>query len=105
MRFYDSGASLTTARKWIKSFVETDDSLIGDIKAYNAMDHIADNGTGTLFCCVDERKASAKNRKTEKVTATPDTPDSILQYRTRLTKSRQGVWQTTSLVTVPGRCN
>ncbi|MEV0323316.1 hypothetical protein ACIBKX_11970 [Streptomyces sp. NPDC050658] len=102
--FYDSGASLTTARKWIKSFVSTDDSLIGGIKAYDAKVHVADNGAGILFYCVDERKASTKNRKTKKVTTTPDSPDSVLQYRTRLTKSAQGVWQTSSLETIPGGC-
>ncbi|MEV8017662.1 hypothetical protein AB0O76_15250 [Streptomyces sp. NPDC086554] len=102
--FYNSGTSLTTARKWIKGFTDTDDSLIGEIKAYNAKANIADNGAGLLFYCVDERKASTKNRKTKKVTATPDTPESVLQYRARLTKSPKGVWQTVSLETVPGGC-
>ncbi|MYZ14452.1 hypothetical protein GT038_13780, partial [Streptomyces sp. SID337] len=33
--FYDAGSSLTTARRWIKSFVGTDDSLTGEIQAIN----------------------------------------------------------------------
>ncbi|MFD4634288.1 hypothetical protein ACFVYR_17935 [Streptomyces sp. NPDC058284] len=102
--FYDSGSSLATARKWIKNFVGTDDSLTGEIKAYNPKAHVTDNGAGVLFYCVDERKSSTKNRKTGKVTRTPDSPDSILQYRARLTKSSRGVWQTVSLDTVPGGC-
>ncbi|WPO71888.1 hypothetical protein [Streptomyces sp. KN37] len=102
--FYDTGASLTTAREWIKDFVETDDSLIGEIKAYNAKAHVTGNGAGVLFYCVDERKSSTKNRKSGKVTRTPDSPDSVLQYRARLTKSPRGVWQTASLETVPGGC-
>lgn len=102
--FYDTGASLTTAREWIKDFVETDDSLIGEIKAYNAKAHVTGNGAGVLFYCVDERKSCTKNRKSGKVTRTPDSPDSVLQYRARLTKSSRGVWQTASLETVPGGC-
>ncbi|MEU4997755.1 hypothetical protein [Streptomyces sp. NPDC021622] len=102
--FYNSGASLTTARKWIKGFTETDDSLIGEVKAYNPKVNVNGKDTAVFFYCVDERKASTKNRKTKKVTATPDTPDSVLQYRARLTKSKQGVWQTVSLETVPGGC-
>ncbi|MCF3122154.1 hypothetical protein IPZ68_20960 [Streptomyces arenae] len=102
--FYDSGSSLATARTWIKSFVETDDSLTGEIKAYNPKVNISDNGAGVLFYCVDERKSATKNRKTNKVTQTPDSPESVLQYRARLAKSSQGVWQTVSLDTVPGGC-
>ncbi|MEU5956974.1 hypothetical protein [Streptomyces sp. NPDC047525] len=102
--FYDSGASLTTAQKWIKGFTETDDSLIGEVKAYNPKVNVSSKDAAVFFYCVDERKASTKNRKTKKVTATPDTPDSVLQYRARLTKTKQGVWQTVSLETVPGGC-
>lgn len=102
--FYNSGTSLTTARKWIKGFVESDDSLIGEIKAYNPKVNVSGKDTAVFFYCVDERKASTKNRKTKTVTATPDTPDSMLQYRARLTKSQQDVWQTVSLETVPGGC-
>ncbi|MGW7085635.1 hypothetical protein ACWGH2_19385 [Streptomyces sp. NPDC054871] len=102
--FYNSGSSLTTARKWIKGFTETDDSLIGEIKAYDPKVHVSGKDAAVFFYCVDERKASTKNRKTKKVTATPDTPDSVLQYRARLTKSQQGVWQTVSLETIPGGC-
>ncbi|MFD4478437.1 hypothetical protein ACFWPU_20350 [Streptomyces sp. NPDC058471] len=102
--FYDSGSSLTTARKWIKSFADTDDSLIGEIKAYNPKINVSGKDAAVFFYCVDERESSTKNRKTKKVTATPDTPDSVLQYRARLTKSKQGVWQTASLETVPGGC-
>ncbi|MGW7274277.1 hypothetical protein ACWGH5_27570 [Streptomyces sp. NPDC054864] len=104
VKFYDTGSSLTTARKWIKGFTETDDSLIGEIRAYDPKVNLSGKDTAVFFYCVDERKASTKNRKTKKVTATPDTPDSVLQYRSRLTKSEQGVWQTVSLETVPGGC-
>ncbi|MGW6273811.1 hypothetical protein [Streptomyces sp. NPDC055060] len=102
--FYNSGSSLTTARQWIKGFTETDDSLIGKVKVYDPKVNVSGKDAAVFFYCVDERQSSTKNRKTKKVTATPDTPDSVLQYRARLTKSKQGVWQTVSLETVPGGC-
>ncbi|WP_328671991.1 hypothetical protein [Streptomyces sp. NBC_00328] len=103
--FYNSGISLTSARKWIKSFTDTDDGLIGKVTVYDPQVHINDSGSGVLFYCVDERKASTKNRKTGKVTATPDKPESVLQYRARLDKTSQGVWKNVSLTTVAGGCN
>lgn len=102
--FYNQGESLATAREWIKSFVDDDNSIIGGIKAYNPQVHINDTGNGVLFYCVDERKSSTKNRRTKKVTHTPDKPESVLQYRVRLDKSAKGVWKTVSLTTVPGGC-
>lgn len=103
--FYNSGTSLTSAREWIKSFTETDDGLIGKVTVYNPQVHINDSGSGVLFYCVDERKASTKNRKTGKVTTTPDKPESVLQYRERLDKTSQGVWKNVSLTTVAGGCS
>lgn len=103
--FYNSGTSLTSAREWIKSFTDTDDGLIGEVTVSRPQVHINDTGSGVLFYCVDERKASTKNRRTGKVTATPDKPESVLQYRERLDKTSQGVWKNVSLTTVAGGCS
>ncbi|MFF3450009.1 hypothetical protein ACFYXJ_23070 [Streptomyces sp. NPDC002667] len=102
--FYNSGSSLKSAREWIKSFTDTDDDLIGKVTVSRPQVHINDTGSGVLFYCVDERKASTKNRKTGKVTTTPDKPESVLQYRERLDKTSQGVWKNVSLTTVAGGC-
>ncbi|WP_406115006.1 hypothetical protein [Streptomyces sp. NBC_01014] len=103
--FYNSGGSLASAKKWIKSFVDDDNSLIGKVRIFSPQVHINDTGSGVLFYCVDERQASTKNRKSSKVTRTPDKADSVLLYQTRLDKNSQGVWQTVSLETVPGACS
>ncbi|MFD5638392.1 hypothetical protein ACFWJM_30200 [Streptomyces sp. NPDC127077] len=102
--FYNSDATLTTAHKWIKQFVDDDESLIGSVTAFDPQVHINDTGSGVLFYCVDERKASTKNRKTAKITTTADKPENVLQYRNRLDKNPQGVWKTTSSTVVPGAC-
>ncbi|MFE9810038.1 hypothetical protein ACFYRN_09015 [Streptomyces sp. NPDC005227] len=103
--FYNSGASLTSARQWIKSFTDTDDGLIGKVTAHDPQVHINDSGSGVLFYCVDERNASTRNRKTGEVVTTPDKPENVLQYRARLDKNSAGVWKNVSLTTVAGGCN
>lgn len=103
--FYNSGDSLASAHKWIKSFVDDDNSLIGAIRVFTPKVSISDTGSGTLFFCVDERKSSTKNRKTHKVVHTPDEADSVLQYRARLQKSDKGVWKTDYVDTIAGGCH
>lgn len=103
--FYNSDTTQATARTWIRQFTDDGDSIIGKVRVFDPQVHLSDTGSGVLFYCVDERQASTKNRKTEKVVKTPDKPESLIQYRLRLDKSSEGVWQTTSLTTVPGACN
>ncbi|MEU6761421.1 hypothetical protein ABZ916_02745 [Streptomyces sp. NPDC046853] len=103
VRFYDSGTSLTTARKWIKSFVETDDSLIGEIKAYDPKVNVSSKDSAVFFYCVDESKGSTKDRKTGEVTHTP-AKTALVLYWTKLSKSDNGVWKTTTVQTEPGAC-
>ncbi|MEV5102691.1 hypothetical protein ACFQ7G_04645 [Streptomyces massasporeus] len=103
--FYSSDATQVSARKWINQFVEDDNNIIGKVTAFNAKALISDTGSGVLFYCVDERQASTENRKTGKIVKTPDKPESVLQYRTRLDKTPQGVWKTTSVTVVAGGCS
>ncbi|MFD7242464.1 hypothetical protein [Streptomyces massasporeus] len=103
--FYNSDATQATARKWIRQFTDDGDTIIGKVRVFDPQVHLSDTGSGVLFYCVDERQASTKNRRTEKVVRTPDKPESLIQYRLRLDKSSEGVWKTTSLTTVPGACN
>lgn len=103
--FYNSEATRATARKWIKQFTDDNDSIIGKVRVFDPQAHLSDTGSGVLFYCVDERQASTKNRKTNKIVNTPDKPESLIQYRLRLDKTPQGVWKTTSLTTVPGACS
>ncbi|MDT9701327.1 hypothetical protein [Streptomyces sp. P17] len=103
--FYSSEATQVSARKWIKQFTDDDDSIIGKVTVFEPKALISDTGSGVLFYCVDERQASTKNRKTGKIVKTPDEPESVLQYRTRLDKTAQGVWKTTSVTVAKGGCS
>jgi Asp-tRNA(Asn)/Glu-tRNA(Gln) amidotransferase A subunit family amidase len=103
--FYNADATQATARKWIRQFTDDDDTIIGKVRVFDPQVQLSDTGSGVLFYCVDERQASTRNRKTEKIVKTPDKPESLVQYRLRLDKSSAGVWRTTSLTTVPGACS
>ncbi|MFI6561574.1 hypothetical protein [Streptomyces sp. NPDC050534] len=103
--FYNSEATLPSAHKWIKQFVDDDETLIGKVSVFNPKVLISDSGSGALFYCVDERQASTKDRKTGKIVKTPDKPENVIQYRTRLDKTSQGVWKLTSVNVVPGACS
>ncbi|MGW2294029.1 hypothetical protein [Streptomyces violaceorubidus] len=102
--FYNSEATLPTTQKWIKQFVDDDETLIGKVRVFDPQVSIGDSGSGVLFYCVDERQASTKDRKTGEVTKTPDKPESVIQYRINLGKSPQGVWKAESVNVVPGAC-
>lgn len=102
MAFYNTGEALFTGKKWISGFVDKDLTLVGKTRAYKPQVRISKDGSGTLFYCVDESKASTQNLKTKKVTKTPADKAQAL-YRTKLAKSK-GIWQTTSLSTTQGGC-
>ncbi|MEU7583817.1 hypothetical protein AB0B50_40275 [Streptomyces sp. NPDC041068] len=103
MTFYNTGEALATGKKWISGFADKDLTLIGKTRTYKPQARISPDGSGTLFYCSDESKASTQHRKTKKVTGTPSDKAQVL-YRTKLRKSSQGVWQTTFVSTTQGGC-
>lgn len=102
--FYNSGAALESSQKWIKGYVDADDSLIGKARVFDSQVRLNSQGLGVLFYCVDEGEASTKNRKTNKVVGTPADVSPYLQYRTTLEKTSEGVWKTRSVETERGAC-
>ncbi|MFF1377038.1 hypothetical protein [Streptomyces sp. NPDC058308] len=104
VEFYNSGASLKSARKWIRGFVDEDHTLVGRGRVFNPQVHISNEGFGVLFYCVDESHGRTKDRKTGKEAGTPKGTSPRLQYRTRLDKTEQGVWKTTTAETERGAC-
>ncbi|MFD5023932.1 hypothetical protein [Streptomyces sp. NPDC058373] len=102
--FYNSGAALESSREWIKGYVEADESLTGEARVFDPQVRINSSGLGVLFYCMDESKGATKNRKTGKVTGTPDDMSPMLQYRTTLERDGKGVWKTRSGETERGAC-
>ncbi|MCT9139504.1 hypothetical protein [Streptomyces violarus] len=102
--FYSTGQALTSARTWIQGYVKNAHTLIGEARIFNPQVTISDSGGGVLFYCVDEGKGYTKDRKTKEVEGTPDGVNPVLQYRTTLERTPQGVWKTKSLETERGGC-
>jgi hypothetical protein len=103
--FYTSQQALTSSRTYIKGYVDNNHNLIGKARVFNPQVSISDTGGGVLFYCVDESKGYTEDRKTKEKTGTPKDVNPVLQYRTTLKKTTEGVWSTVSLETVRGGCD
>ncbi|MGW6056389.1 hypothetical protein [Streptomyces sp. NPDC055189] len=101
--FYNTSDALRTGTTWIKQFTDDNETLIGKGRVYHPQPRISPDGSGTLFYCVDESKASTKHRKTGEITTTP-AKTALVLYRTKLSKADEGVWKTTTVQTEPGAC-
>ncbi|WP_399932145.1 hypothetical protein [Streptomyces kanamyceticus] len=101
--FYSESDALRTGTEWIKGFTDKNLVLIGKGRVFQPQPRISPDGSGTLFYCVDESHGSTKDTKTGKVTATP-ADDALVLYRTKLRKTKEGVWKTTMVQTERGAC-
>ncbi|MFH8294201.1 hypothetical protein [Streptomyces sp. NPDC018059] len=101
--FYSESDALRTGTEWVKGFTDKNLVLIGKGRVFQPQPRISPDGSGTLFYCVDESKGSTKDTKTGKVTATP-ADDALVLYRTKLRKTKEGVWKTTMVQTERGAC-
>ncbi|MFH8488181.1 hypothetical protein [Streptomyces longisporoflavus] len=101
--FYNTNDALRTGTTWIKQFTDDNQTLIGKVRVFQPQPRISPDGSGTLFYCVDESNASTKHRKTGEVTTTP-VKGALLLYRTKLSKTDEGVWKTTTVQTEQGAC-
>ncbi|MEV5979867.1 hypothetical protein [Streptomyces sp. NPDC052114] len=102
LTFFSTGAALKSAPQWVKTYEGL--GLKGSVRVFDPEVHISNEGFGVLFYCVDEAKAFTRNNRTGKVEGTPEGDDPTVQYRTRLGKSADGVWQTSAVETERGGC-
>lgn len=101
--FYSEGDALRTGTEWVKGFTDKNLVLIGKGRVFKPQPRMSPDGSGTLFYCVDEGKGSTKDTKTGKVTGTP-ADDALVLYRTKLAKTKNGIWKTTMVQTERGAC-
>ncbi|MER6106985.1 hypothetical protein ACWGPD_03695 [Streptomyces hirsutus] len=102
LSFYYEGEALAGAAEWVKGYVDDGKSITGTVRFFNPDLVMVDKDTAALAYCADETNASDKDRKTEKVEKVPASKDSYVAYNTRVQKNKQGVWQTTSLLSDRG---
>lgn len=101
--FYSESDALRSGTEWVKGFTDKNLVLIGQGRVFQPQPRISLDGSGTLFYCVDEGKGATKDTKTGKVTATP-ADDALVLYRTKLRKTKEGIWKTTMVRTERGAC-
>ncbi|MEV6313627.1 hypothetical protein [Streptomyces sp. NPDC051776] len=102
MAFYRQGEALVGGKDWVQSFVKDRLSYTGTVRYFAPDLTMFDDRSASLVFCVDESKAYNKDLKTGEVEKTPATDNSYVLYDTRLEKNKEGVWQTTRLVSRRG---
>jgi hypothetical protein len=102
LKFYSAGQAIKSAPDWVKTYKGL--TLKGEVRVSDPQVHISNEGFGVLFYCVDEAKGYTRDLKTGKVEGTPEGEDPKVQYRTRLDKNSDGVWQTSTIQTERGAC-
>ncbi|MFJ8052998.1 hypothetical protein [Streptomyces luteogriseus] len=102
LTFYYQGEALTTSVKWVQKWVDAGLTYTGTTRYYNPKIELFNGTSAGVSFCADETKAYNKERKSGKVDRSPTSNDSYVLYNTRLEKTTQGVWQTTSGTSVRG---
>ncbi|MFG3171546.1 hypothetical protein [Streptomyces sp. NPDC048200] len=102
LAFYRQGDALVSGAQWVKSFVDDGITYTGTVRYFDPKVTLYGSTEAGVTFCTDESKAFNKNRKTGKVDKTPSDNDAYVFYNTHLKKAKDGVWQTTALVSDRG---
>ncbi|MEO3844536.1 hypothetical protein [Streptomyces sp. B22F1] len=102
LNFYNTDEALAESAEWVEQFKEEKLTVTGAVRYLDRQVVINDDSTATVTFCADESKGYSKSLETGKVNVTPITKDSYLVYNTKLQKSDQGVWRTTSIFSERG---
>ncbi|MGW3197572.1 hypothetical protein ACWDBD_23870 [Streptomyces sp. NPDC001118] len=102
LSFYYRDKALTDAVAWVQAYVKDNLSFTGTTRYYAPKVTLSGDSTASVAYCSDESKGFNKNRKTNKVDRTPSNQSPYVLYNTRLEKNKQGVWQTSNLISKRG---
>ncbi|MFE5754180.1 hypothetical protein ACFQ7I_10830 [Streptomyces massasporeus] len=102
LTFYYQDEALTTSVKWVQKWVDAGLTYTGTTRYYKPKIKLFNGTSAGVSFCADETKAYNKDRESGKVDRSPASDDSYVLYNTRLEKTTQGVWQTTSGTSVRG---
>jgi hypothetical protein len=106
LAFYDTKSGLVQSQTWIKSYTGKNVTVIGELPAFDPKVILASTGRGaSLSYCTDESKAYTKDRRTGKVEGNPAGTNPYVSYVVSLAKSKEGVWQNSSVHAERGGCS
>jgi hypothetical protein len=102
LSFYYRDKALSDAVAWVQAYVKANLSFTGTTRYYAPKVTLSGSSKASVVYCSDESKGFNKNRKTNKVDKTPSNESPYVLYNTRLEKNKQGVWQTSNLISKRG---
>ncbi|OIV37173.1 hypothetical protein BIV57_12660 [Mangrovactinospora gilvigrisea] len=102
LNYYLQGSALVGADKYVKGWIDSHEDWVGKVRFFNRKLTMMSDGTASVIYCSDESKANIKDAKTGKVDTSSGGGATYVLYNTRLTKNKQGVWQTTFMVSQRG---
>ncbi|MFR0358982.1 hypothetical protein [Streptomyces sediminimaris] len=102
LSFYYRDKAFSDAVAWVQAYVKADLSFTGTTRYYAPKVTLSGSSTASVVYCADESNGFNKNRKTNKVDRTPSKNSPYVLYNTRLEKNKQGVWQTSNLISKRG---
>ncbi|MFF9817094.1 hypothetical protein [Streptomyces sp. NPDC014006] len=98
LKFYSKDGALLSAASFIKAFYDKNRSYAGKARYYDREVKILSDGVAAVTYCEDGTQTFPKDRKTGKVDrSVKGSASDYVFYNTRLERSAQGVWQTTSV--------
>ncbi|MEU6763663.1 hypothetical protein ABZ916_14210 [Streptomyces sp. NPDC046853] len=100
LAFYSSGDALLSAANHIQGFYKRGKTFVGATRHYDREVTFLKSGAAAVTYCEDTSKTYPKDRKTGKVDRSiPESAQDYAFYNTRLEKNKDGIWQTTSVLT------
>jgi hypothetical protein len=100
--FYNADKALSSSITYVQGYIHDADTWVGETRYFDRKVTLSGANKAYVTYCSDESKSFIKNKKTKKVDRTPTTANAYVLYHSALTKSADGVWQTTNIVSNRG---
>ncbi|MEQ8142833.1 hypothetical protein [Streptomyces sp. OP7] len=92
LAFYHTEAGLSQAQQWIRSYTDTNLTVIGDLPVFDPEVTLGAGGNNAVLTyCTDESEASSKDLKTGDVAGNPPGMAPEVFHSLSMTKSKRGV--------------
>ncbi|MFF3616002.1 hypothetical protein [Streptomyces sp. NPDC002580] len=103
LAFYRQGDALISGAQWVKAYVDDGITYTGTVRYFRPTVTLYGKTSAGVTFCSDESKAFNKDLKTKKIDRSSAGEDAYVYYNTHLKKARNGVWQTTQLISSNGK--
>jgi hypothetical protein len=99
LTFYSGGDALRSGVRWVEGFLSNDLTLIGAARFFDPALEELEGGAYELTYCADETAGDTKPRDEEEWEQPSGSGQVLVQYRTTLNQTEEGVWRTTLVIT------